>query len=270
MWKWLLPFFFYNSSNMSSVQFIEIHAHRGAYDRPENSIAAFTRAAELGADRVELDLQVTADGWIVVAHDPWLRERVCRSDRGKVVEEKIYFRTLILWETRRYLCEGEPIPTLREVFAALKNVKTRRGLPMGINIEVKFYPDHPEWFPTREEYMKTLAQEIVQSGYTQARLMVQSFDAGVLAQLRKLNAALTLALLVDQPKDAAKTAQEIGAQIVAPQFAKLTKADVDQLHARGLKVIPWTVNQPEDIRRILALGVDGLITDRPDLALQLP
>ncbi len=246
---------------------ILVHGHRGARAaRPENTLAAFQYAIEAGADVLELDVAVTRDNVLVVSHDPAPNAGIC-SGPGPARP----IREMTLAELRRWDCgskvnpafpgqqlaPGARIPTLEEVLAL-----ARRG-SFGFNIETKSFPDRPQLTPAPEEFARMLAGA-VRRHKLERRVIVQSFDFRTLVAMKKIAPELRLAALWNSgPRDFVSIAREAGAGIVAPQFGLVTPEQVRAAHQAGLEVVPWTPNDPADWDRLIAAGVDAIITDDP-------
>lgn len=246
---------------------IAVHGHRGARAvLPENTLPAFEHAIEAGADFLELDLAVTRDNVLVVSHDPVLNPAICQGPEGTRV-----VRELTLEELRRFDCgaqknpafpkqrpvPGARIPTLDEVLALAP-----RG-SFGFNIEMKSFPDKPHYTPTPEEFARLLLEAILRH-QLERRVIVQSFDFRTLRALKRLAPEIPIAALWSSgPRDFVSIAQEAYATIVSPHFRLVTPEQVRAAQEAGLQVVPWTVNEPEDWDRMIAAGVDGIITDDP-------
>lgn len=261
---------------------LQIQAHRGAADRPENMISAFLRGAELGTDVVEMDLQFSRDNQVIVAHDPFLRAECLDSDGVPLGRRRVLIHDLTLEEIRRYDCgsnvkagitavPGERTPTLAEVLEALRPVRTRRGLPLGLNIEMKYDANHPEYFPSREAYVHLMLQVLDAGGIEPSRLLIQSFDVPILAVLRQQRPQLKVSPLLSDATHGVEIARDLGAETVTPNIDQITPERVAAFHAMkpAVRVIPWTVNSPDVAVRMINDGVDGAITDHPDLFIRL-
>ncbi|MCS6953328.1 MAG: glycerophosphodiester phosphodiesterase, partial [Bryobacteraceae bacterium] len=215
---------------------------------------------------LELDLVVTRDNVLVVGHDPVLNSQICSGPEGTRV-----VRQLTLEQLRRFDCgsqknpafpkqrpvPGTRMPTLDEVLAL-----AGRG-HFGFNIEMKSFPDKPQYAPAPEEFARLLL-EAIRRHQLERRVIVQSFDFRTLRAMNRLAPDIRLAALwASGSRDFVAVAREAHATIVSPHFRLVTAEQVRAAHAAGLKVIPWTVNEPEDWDRLLAAGVDGIITDDP-------
>lgn len=250
-----------------------IHGHRGSRGtRPENTMAAFREALRAGADVLELDLAVTKDGVVVVSHDPKLEPGLCLGPDGKP-GEPVLIRALTLAEVKRYDCgtlknprfprqvpaPGERVPALAEVFALAA------GSPaVQFNVETKIYPAFPEAAPAPEEFAAAVVKEVRAAKLT-ARVIVQSFDRRTLAAVSRLEPGLRTAMLTsDNLVDFAALAAAGQFAFVSPDHQWVTKDDVAALHAMGVQVAPWTVNDEAGWARVLEMGVDAVITDYPE------
>ncbi|MEO8595632.1 MAG: glycerophosphodiester phosphodiesterase [Candidatus Solibacter sp.] len=246
---------------------IEVHGHRGARAvRPENTLPAFEYAIAAGVDALELDMAVTKDNVLVVSHDAQLRSPVCTGPRDGAV-----IRELMLAEVRQWDCgahgnpafpkqqavPGTKMPTLDEVFALA---------PKGsflFNIETKIFPAQPELTPPPEEFAK-LVLEAIRRHHLESRVVLQSFDFRTLLAMEKLAPEIKRsALYSGTPKDFVAIGQEGHARIVSPTSQLVTAEQVKAAHAAGLKVLPWTVNTPDQWKKLVTAGVDGIITDDP-------
>lgn len=221
-------------------------AHRGASGTcPENTLRAFITAAEAGAAMCELDVRVARDGAPVVIHD----ETVDRTTegRGRVAEMTVQELKLFGAGARfgaRFA--GERIPTLDEVFAAL-------GDRCGLNIELKARAATApvcRTIRTRRAYDTTV---------------VSSFDWDALKRVKAIDSAIRVGVLSDQPGDAMIAAAcALGAWTVNPRYDLCTGELVTEARRQGLKVLVWTVDEPALMRRMIANGVDGIMTNYPE------
>ncbi len=277
------------SSTLSSVfahtpsgHALEIQGHRGARGNlPENTLPAFEFAVKAGADVLELDLQVTRDLQLVVSHDPVINREICVKPDGSRIPPSQELRVIDLtWnELKQYDCGrlehprfprqkrvpgGAHMPSLDEVFQKI----TQKGAPgaqsVKFNIELKYDAAHPEWWPARDQYAK-LVLERIQHWKHQNRVTLQSFDFEMVKLLRKLDPKMTLSYLSETAgENRVERALSCGAQILSPDFELLTEAEVRDAQARGLRVIPWTLNSAEQWDKAIRWRVDGIITDYPE------
>lgn len=212
--------------------------HRGAAGlEPENTLRSFRRAAAEGADAVELDLRATRDGHLVVMHDATIDRTT--SGTGEVAR-------MALEELREADAGlGERIPTFEEAVEAV-------GLP--IYAEIKAV-----------EAAEPLAA-MIGKRRLQGRVVPISFLPEALAEVRRVLPGLPMGLILPgAPPDAAEQAQAAGADLVSLEASSLSAEAVEACRRAGLRVTAWTVNEPREMRRLLQLGLDGIVTDRPDL-----
>jgi glycerophosphoryl diester phosphodiesterase len=280
----------------------DLQGHRGARGlAPENTLAAFRTAISLGVDTLELDTGVTQDGVLVVAHDPRLNPNFTRDAAGQwIAAPGPGLNTLTLAELRRFdvgrlkpgtayanglaeqrAVDGEAIPTLAALF---EQVKAWGAHHVRFNIETKLTPTEPALTPEPEAFARLLVDTVHRFGL-EARVSVQSFDWRTLREVQRLapqipTVALTVQspnfdnlangrwtaglLLADHGGSVPRLVQAAGAAVWSPHFNNLTPASLKEAQALGLKVVPWTVNDPETIERLIDWGVDGLISDYPD------
>ena len=213
---------------MRAVRTVERIAHRGAKrEFPENTLSSFHRAFELGADAVELDVHSTRDGVVVVHHDPTLAED------GPAIKD-------LTWAELEERAEGR-IPALRAVLEAIPASATAY-------VEIKA--------PGIEQQVSdTLASVPV-------RCAVHSFDHAAIERMREIAPKVARGVLFD---GSLATLNDVLARSAArdvwPHWKLVDQALVNRIHARGCRVIPWTVNSREEARRLATLGVDGICSD---------
>ena len=289
----------------------DLQGHRGARGlMPENSLPGFARALSLGVTTLELDLAMTADGQLVVTHDPKLNGDIAQGPDGApdgtyVGEDGPLIRELTLAQVQSYdvgtlrpgstyagtfkdqqAVPGTRMPTLAEVVALTERAG---ATAMRFNIEVKVNPARPELTIDRKTFIQAAVAEIVRLGIV-GRTTLQSFDWAVPMQAQKLEPALKTAYLTiargrndniqrGRPGaspwmggldidtfagSAPKAIKEAGGAIWSPFFRDLTDDDLKIARELGLKTIPWTVNDRQDMANLIERGVDGIITDYPD------
>lgn len=262
-----------------AMRSIEVQGHRGARAvLPENTLPAFTRALEVGAHTLELDVLATKDDVLVVGHDPILSPDLCLGPGGARLSGEVRVRALTLAELGAYDCgtlknprfpRQQPVPearmpTLDEVFELVKTSKLPAARTVKLNIEAKSVPGQPELAPSPERFAELLVAAFAKSGLLE-RVTLQSFDHRILRAAKAREKRLVLAALVsDNHVDFVALSKGLGAAIVSPDKLWITKEDVDALHAAGVRVIPWTANTEAEWRRLVELGVDGIITDDPE------
>jgi glycerophosphoryl diester phosphodiesterase len=243
-----------------------IAAHRGgAALAPENSLAAFRNAIALGADALELDVHLTADGELVVIHDAALERTT--TGIGAVADATLAQLRALRLKSRDGGTTTETIPTLAEVLdlaapaglEVLPEIKTARG---------------GRRYPGIEE--KVLAK--LDERRFDARATIQAFDETTIRRLHELVPAQRTMLLVSagrlrtaaaEPVQAVRWASEVGASDLGMDFRTIDSAVVAAARAAQVRLAAWTVNTEPDLRRMLELGVDVVMSDHPDVALGL-
>ena len=281
---------------------LDLQGHRGARGlAPENTLPAFERALELGVTTLELDIGVTADGVVVISHDPYLNPAITRDasgqwlqgtkgpllksltaaqvqayDVGRINPDSPYAKTFATQQPR----DGTRIPTLQSLF---DRVKALGANEVRFNIETKIHPAQVDDTVSAEAMARALLKVVRDAGMTQ-RVAIQSFDWRTLRVVQQLEPAIPTVCLTIQTANsdnvqsgdwtaglkladhgsAPKMAKAAGCAVWSPNGGAVTEASVKEAQSLGLKAIPWTINNPADMERLIGWGVDGIITDYPD------
>lgn len=227
-------------------------AHRGASAyAPENTLSALRSAIELGCALAEVDVQRTRDGVLVLVHDTDLA-RTTRSRRsvGDLTYRQLRRLDAGSWFSPAYA--GEPIPTLEETLDVLD------GSGTGLLLELK----HPGRYPgIAVDVARTLRGR---RGYVESgQCIVQSFDHAVMREMARLLPDAPIGLL-GHPPVRQLPSLAVWADYVNPRHGRATRAYLAAVHAVGMSSFVWTVDRDADVRRALSLGVDGIISNRPD------
>jgi glycerophosphoryl diester phosphodiesterase len=241
----------------------DLQAHRGGAGlAPENTIEAFANALEIGVTTLECDVHISADGVPVLSHE--------RTYAGQLI-------------TRRTAAELAPIATLHDLIGL---VTDRRADEVGLNIETKFDVLHQDEGAPRERFVETVLQ-VLREAEMLDRASIQSFDWTMLRMVRTAEPRLSLNALtrtdyleVDQPgaspwlggldiddfHDSVPAAvSSLGFDTISPSHTILTPTMVAEAHEAGLRVLPYTVDAAASMRRLIEFGVDGIISNRPDV-----
>ena len=283
----------------------DLQGHRGARGlMPENTLPAFQKALDLGVDTLECDMAITRDGVVVVHHDLHLNPDTTRGPdgqwlaaRGPAIAE-LTFAELQRYDVGRLkpgtenaksfpeqqAVDGTRVPRLADLFELVRKTGNTR---VGFDCETKISPLEPTATLPPAEFTRRVIAEI-RLGGMQARMTIQSFDWRTLQQVQK-EAPEIRTLYLSSPRTLARAAdggpspwlagfdadqhggsvpravQAAGGRLWAPNQTYLTPALRDEARTLGIRVIPWTVNEPAMINRLLDMQVDGLISDRPDL-----
>lgn len=236
-----------------------IFAHRGASAHaPENTLASFNLAVEHGADAIELDAKLSADGQIVVHHD----QTVNRTTDGKGRVNELPLAILRELDAGSFFApefQGEKIPLLEEVLDGV-------GRKLFVNIELTNYASPNDGLPEK-------VAELVKRMKLQERVLFSSFYPGNLQTTARLLPNVPVGLLAE-PLIKGWLARSpitlnVSPRIIHPYLADATAGLIRREHARGRRVHVWTVNAPADMRRLFAADVDGIFTDDPRLARQV-
>jgi glycerophosphoryl diester phosphodiesterase len=272
---------------------------------PENTLVSFANALSMGVNTLELDIGVTRDGVIVISHERHLNPDLARRPDGNYVAAPATpFVQLSLDEVKQFdvgqirpgsayaaqfpqqqTVAGTKIPTLRELIGL---VRRSGDTDVRLNIETKIDPNHPDESPDPERFVSLLL-EVLRAEQFEEYVMVQSFDWRTLQLVQKLapdipTVYLTLqagkepTIALDQAsvwsagfspasygKSLPRTIKAAGGAIWSPYYRDVTPELIAESHALGLGVVVWTVNEPGDMARLIGMGVDGIISDRPDL-----
>lgn len=257
---------------------VEVHGHRGARAAfPENTLAAFEYALQIGVDVLEFDLAVTRDDRLAVLHDLYLNPQICLNPDGSRISRKIPVRSLSLSELQQFDCGSLPhpgfplqkrlpgarVPSLEEVLQSVQQPHPPHAKEVGLNVETKIDPNAPGLSVPPEQFAAMVVEVLRRHGML-GRTTLQSFDPRTLRAARRLEPRIRLSVLVDENfADGLALARKIKADMISPRHTLIGPREVRQLRAKGLRVIPWTANTLKDWTPLLGLGVDGIITDDP-------
>jgi glycerophosphoryl diester phosphodiesterase len=274
----------------------ELHGHRGARGLwPENTLPGFAGALSLGVTAIEMDVAFTADGVAVLSHDPVLDPSLTRMPDGRWIEppgpllRDIGYAALLGFDVGRIrpgtvqaaafplqqALDGVHLPRLAEVVALDPSVM--------LAVELKTFPDHPDW-TVPPEAMADAVLAVLDAAGAATRARIISFEWRALRYLQRTRPGLSLGYLTEAETTAAarlwwdgplpedfggsvpRAIAAEGGRVWGPDVATLTRAEVEEAAGLGLLVNPWTVNEPEDMTRLIDWGVGALTTDYPDRA----
>jgi glycerophosphoryl diester phosphodiesterase len=260
-----------------AVSSMDLQGHRGARGHaPENTLPGFELAVSMGVDTLELDVGVTRDGVVVIHHDRRLNPDVARKDGQWVKAPAATIYSLTYQELKKYdvgrirpgseyaarfphqkPIDGARIPRLDELLAKMRNANVR------FNIETKLVPQAPEETLPPEAFARAVIAEVRKAGAAK-RTIIQSFDFRTLKVVEREAPEIATAYLTSGKNSEPAKLHEAGARLWSPDFRDLDVQKVAQARKLGLRIVAWTVNEPDEIRRVLALKLDGIISDYPD------
>jgi len=227
-------------------------AHRGASGlAPENTISAFLKAVESGADIIELDVQLSKDLQLIVIHDETIK-RFTGIDKKVKWLEFDYLKELDFGSWFSSDFKGEKIPLLQTVFETI-------GSKMKYNIEIK----------KGEEFYSGITESVI-ALVNRFNLLkdvwISSFDLKTIKKLRELNKEITAGIIFDKNEwnYYLRTAQKLNCQFIVPEKGLISEINVAKAHDMGLSVYPYASDSEEEILKLIQMRVDGIITNRPD------
>jgi glycerophosphoryl diester phosphodiesterase len=263
--------------------------HRGCRGlMPENTIPAMLKALEFGVTTLEMDASITKDGQVILSHEPFFNHEITTKPDGSFIDEKdersfnIYKMTYA--EVKRFDVGMKPHPrfTQQQKMKAVKPrladmfdsvfrhmMTMRRTAPLMYNIETKCMPAtdnifHPEPAPFVELLMKVITEKGMEKNVT-----IQSFDFRGLQYLHQHYPGMQTAMLIEEDDKTPFEEQlkKLGftASIYSPHYSLVTPLLVKQCHEKNMRLIPWTVNDKNEMERLKEMGVDGIISDYPNL-----
>ncbi len=256
--------------------------HRGARGLyPENTINAMKEALKYPVNTLELDVVISKDNQIVVSHEPWMSEEICLSPKGEAIKNRqVNLYKMSYADIAKYDCGSKSHPRfprqkmIKESKPLLKDlIKDLVSSGKNFNIEIKStIEDEKDGF--QPEYKKFTDEVIslVKKLLPLNRFSIQSFDWRVLKYLNEKYPDVTLVALRESAFTLDGVITELGfsPDIFSPDYELITAADVASFHEKKIKVIPWTVNTTEAMNKMIAMHVDGIITDYPDLIKDVP
>jgi glycerophosphoryl diester phosphodiesterase len=308
------------ASTAHATRLFDLQAHRGGSALTvENTLAAFGRALDLGVSTLELDTQITQDGYAVVTHDRDPDPRTCTdtspATRGDpeypYVPGVRYIKDLTLAQVRTLDCGSTTLPEFPEQQASpgarmpllsevLDLVEQRHADDVVLNVELKVEAASPTETAPRDQFVDVVTRDVRDAGML-GQVTIESFDWGALMRVRQVQPDLPIIALTNgQPflevgrpgaspwlggididdfgGDVVAAVHSFGADALSPVHGSpdggvdapgyvpfTTPAMVRSAHAAGMTVVPWTVNDAATMQSLIDIGVDGLITDRPDL-----
>ncbi len=274
-----------SSINMEQLDKQGHRGCRGLY--PENTIPGFLKAIDLGVTTLEMDLVITKDKKVILSHEPFFNHEITTLPNGEYVSEsnerELNIYEMVYSEVKKYdvgqkvhprFLQQQKIkankPLLAEVIDSVEmHAKTNNKQPLFYNIETKIQPQTDNVYHPEPQEFVDLIMAVILEKKIQNRVIVQSFDSRSLQYLHQKYPSVKTALLVEafDKKSFEKQIEDLGftPTIYSPAQELVDLNLVQECSSKKIKLIPWTVNDLETIRRFVALGVDGIITDYPNL-----
>jgi glycerophosphoryl diester phosphodiesterase len=266
----------------------DIEGHRGCRGlMPENTIPAMMKALELGVTTLEMDAVITKDNRVILSHEPFFNHEITTGPDGKYIteqdERKLNIYQMTYAQTQLYDVGLKPHPrfpnqqrlkaTKPLLSEVVENVeayhKLKGGPEVFYNIETKTQPaTDNQYHPAPEEFVNTL-MKVIDGGNISDRVIIQSFDFRTLKVVHKKYPTIKTAALVEDfdKRTLEEQLKALGFKptIYSPAYSLVTPELVAKCHERKIKVIPWTVDDKATIEKMKAAGVDGIISDYPNL-----
>ena len=271
--------------DLSNRSYVDLQAHRGGAGlMPENTFSSMKNAMDLGMNTLEFDLQISADGLVVVSHDNYFHSRYAIRPNGTPVlanEPKEYLYTMPpdsiakyevglrpveRWPEQKKVSERKPLATDLIDFTEKYSRENGLSLPR-YNIEIKSRTGKGEGklWPEYKEFCDVCIPLLLSKNLGD-RLVVQCFDARALEYMHSKWPQLELSFLTDQEPDIVDILATLSfkPRWWSPNYSVVTRQNVAYCHALGIKVVPWTVDDPAEIQRMVDCGADAIISNYPD------
>ncbi len=275
--------------DLDMSEYVDVQAHRGGAGlMPENTIEAMKHALDMGVNTLELDLHVSSDGQVVVSHDPYFhyryavrpdgsdvrkedkREYLFKMPYGEIAKYDVGSRPSDVWPEKA--CIKAVKPLAGELIDFVENYTREMGYsPVRYNIEIKSVDavgEGQNW-PTYDAFV-TACCKLLHSKYLGDRLVVQSFDHRALNYMHEKYPEFIVSYLVDSDEnDFEKYMSKLTftPQWLSPHHSIVDEELVEKCRGKGMRIVPWTVDKPEDIKRLIDLGVEAIISNYPDRVL---
>lgn len=265
----------------------DLQGHRGCRGlMPENTLPAFIRAVELGVTTLEMDVVITGDSMIVVSHEPWMSSEICTRPDGNPItkeeEKSLNLYKMNYAEVQTFDCGLKFVekfpdqkkinavkPSLKMVVRMIRSFAEDNKYPQPrFNIEIKSVASgYNIYTPEPAKFAEKVVTEISRLGIEDITTL-QSFDINVLEELNKnKNRKYKIAYLVEKGKNMKKNLAKLTFKpdIYSPLHSLVKEATVTECHTQSIKIIPWTINDQATMTRLKGWGIDGGITDFPDV-----
>lgn len=273
---------------IKSEKVFDLQGHRGARGlAPENSLPGFMLAAKLGVNTLELDLVVSSDGELVVSHEPYFSPHFCLDKSGRNIPEDsvINIYQLSYDQIKQFDCGSKGNsrfpdqkrietykPLLSEVIDSVENFLDEINRePINYNIELKTQAETDLTFHPVPSSFSDLVYKLLNEKKILDRVTIQSFDFRTLQYFHAKYPDVKLALLIENQEPWKMNIDSLGfsPDIYSCYYQLLSQQIIEEIQNNGMQVIPWTVNETKEMDRLIDWGVNGIITDYPDRAIQI-
>lgn len=270
----------------SQAQKFDLQGQRGARGiMPENTIPGMIKALELGVNTLVMNAVISKDKQVVLSQEPYFNAEISLQPNGKSIslkDQKNYNIYKMDYETIKTFDVGSKIhnrypgqqkfkaykPLLEETIDSVEAyVKLNRLPKPNYSVETKLIPKGDgEFQPEPAEFVE-LIMEVIKRKKLEKRVTIQSFDIRTLQYLHENYPKIKTGLLIDEKEDFENNIEQLGFKptVYSPYSVLVGKSLVDRCHAAGIKIIPWTINSTKEMKYLIGLGVDGLVTDYPNL-----
>lgn len=281
----VLVFMFCSIVALAQQQQQDVQGHRGARGlMPENTIPAMKKALDLGVTTLELDVCISKDKLPLVSHEPYFSAAITLTPEGNAIpeaaEKNYNLYEMTYREIRKYDVGSKPHPDfpaqqkiaaykplLAELIDSVEHYASSRNLPPPhYNIEIKSSPEGDRLYHPEPVEFVALVMQVVEDKGIQERVILQSFDPRVLEEVHSKHPDRRIASLVSNLNELEDNLQRLSFQpdVYSPYHKLVSRKIIKACHAKGMGIIPWTVNSKARIRQLVRMGVDGIITDYPD------
>jgi glycerophosphoryl diester phosphodiesterase len=284
--KYYFLFLMLTALNLKAQTKPDIQGHRGCRGlTPENTIPAMIKALQLGVTTLEMDAVITADKQVILSHEPFFSHEISLKPDGSPIaeaeEKQLNIYKMSYAETQKFDVGLKPHPRFRnqeklkvhkpklsDVIDSVEAYVISNHLLLPFyNIETKSAPEGDNIFhPEPAEFVNLLMNVLISKKITD-RVIIQSFDTRTLKIIHAEYPSVRTALLVEGNGEFAKQVKQLGFKpsIYSPDYKLVNKKMIRYCHSKGIKLIPWTVNTEKEINDLISAGVDGIITDYPNL-----
>jgi len=268
---------------------LDVQGHRGCRGSlPENSIAGFIQALEWGVSTLEMDVVISKDHQVVLSHEPFMSHLICLDTSGSTIDSATHFQyniyEMTYQEIKEFDCGSKPPvefihqksvpgpkPLLRDVIRVVEGKRMQWKLPaVRYNIETKSNMGFDGIFHPEPAKFVELVLAVVREENITEQTIIQSFDHRTLQEVRAQAPSIKTSLLIENSQRPLFNFIQLGFEpsIYSPDHNLVTDSLVQYLHLKNIALIPWTINDPVDMNKYIEMGVDGIITDYPEILLK--